>query len=217
MSRERDLAEQHESFPQNHEGWQNRFFHCRRTKRDVALIFPERCERKMKHRIVEEFETLSPLRFLSRSTVWTGSGVQGYPWIQAWSEGKPLINARVHGPAYWDDKSRGYHIDLGEFLDQGVRFTLYTEAMFIDESGTFKPRNIVRTPETLEELKITVAFKNPPNSATYKYSKSLERAATHCTEEVLKLEERFGMPAFNVVIFNCPMGQHGVYWKSLPC
>lgn len=174
-----------------------------------ALIFPERGQRRMDYRVQSTYEILQPIRFFPRSSQWSGAGVQGYPWVRAFSDDNPLVQARVHGRPFWSEGQRCYLIDLGRDVQPGEELTLLTQAMYVDEVGSFQTYAGFRAPHLVKSLKLTCAFKQPPSEAFYDFS-SDDGDATE--PRPVPISAAFGLSAFSVYITKCQPGVHRIFW-----
>jgi len=162
----------------------------------------------MEYRSQTKYEFVTPTRFLERAVMWTGEGVQGYPWIYA-RFGKRL-HARVHGRAFWDGQRRIYTIDLGETIPAGSVIDLVTQSLFVDEAGTFERHLGYHAPRPIARLTMTVAFTLPPGPVTYSYRKSED--SEDCLDQTLREISRWEKRAFEYVAEPCGLGDHLLEW-----
>lgn len=182
---------------------------------DQTLVFPEQSYRRMDYRLLTVSKVLIPMRFFARSGTWSGAGVQGYPWVRASTNGQIMANARVHGRPYWDGDDRCYQIDLGRELRTGDELVLVTQAMYIDESGSFQPHLSYRTTYEIDSLTLRAAFKRPPGSVTYSYRAASDLRSSH-TRQVSCFEEKLGtyatLSVFEILVSQCRPGTHTLSW-----
>lgn len=181
----------------------------RLLRQSTTLIFPELGSRRMDYRLQSHFEILRPTRFIVRSGHWTGTGVQGYPWMYAVFQGRRL-SARVHGRAFWEGDHRAYMIDLGEELPVAARLDLVTQSLFVDEVGTFKPYLAFRARGELEEISLCAAFREPPAAANYAHMPV--GSAVEGPWSLVPSVDRFGHRAFEFQVRPCPPGWHCLFW-----
>lgn len=166
----------------------------------------------MDYRVQSTCNILQPIRFFPRRSHWSGRGVQGYPWVRAYVGNEPLPHTRVQGPPFWSGDQGCYLIDLGRDVHPGEQLTLLTQAMYIDEAGSFSSFIGFRAPHALESLVLTCAFKSPPAEAFYSFRTDDDCEPTGHTR--VALGQAFGLEAFRFSVSPCKPGIHSIRWNA---
>jgi len=180
-------------------------------RQDSALIFPEPNAMRMDLRVQRRLRVNRPLRFIVQSGHWTGTGVQGYPWIHANYAGSRL-NARVHGRPFWDGNHKAFQIDLGVELPQGATFDIVTQTLYVDEVSHFEPYLTHSAPEQMEKLDLTVAFIRAPQRAVF-YFRPISAVEPNEPIETTS-SSRFGLTAFTYRVEDPPPGDYCLSWTK---